>query len=67
MAEDYRIVTVHIAGTIYAQGTTVMPVGGFGALPIGKNGLLAIRTGKTTVTIGRPLRNPQTLVAGVEP
>ncbi len=51
----YPFVTVHIAGTIYAQGPTVVPVDQPGKLPIDKNGLLAIRTGETTVMLGRPL------------
>ncbi len=66
MNEVYRIVTVHVAGTIYAQGSTVTPVDSFDTLTINKNGLLAIRTGETTVTIGRPVCEPQALFAVVE-
>ncbi len=53
--EGYPIVTVHIAGTIYAQGQTVVQVDRTGKLPTDKNGLLAIRTGETTLMQGRPL------------
>jgi hypothetical protein len=53
--EGYPIVTVHIAGTIYAQGPTVVQVDRTGKLPTDKNGLLAIRTGETTLMQGRPL------------
>jgi len=55
MVDHHPIVTVRISGTIYAQGPTVAPVSSCGVLPTDKRGLLAIRTGETTISVERPL------------
>jgi hypothetical protein len=63
MTDRFPIVTVQIAGTIYAQGPTVAPVDNSGGLPVDRQGLLAIQTGETTVAVGRPLVRTHTAVS----
>jgi hypothetical protein len=53
----HPIVTVYISPYISAQGPTVEAADvRRNALPIGMHGLLAVRTGETTIAVGRPSR-----------
>lgn len=55
MIHLFPIVTVQIAGTIFAQGPTVEPVDSFGRLPVNRQGFLLIKTGEMSTAIGKPL------------
>lgn len=58
---DHPIITVQITPYISAQGPTVQPCDPRRPdyLPTDMHGMLAVRTGETTIAVGRPVRRVQ--------